>query len=103
MRVHEGPRECSKLVRSVRHGFDQTLLTMQLSNDAAKAPEVETSSANPRRFLRMSCSFSKFVRGGGRWRLSCGYRISFLGRMYERGRTEVPQSVGRFPVFFSRR
>ena len=46
------------------------LLTTQLSRDAASAPELETSSAMPLRFLRMSCNFSKFVRGGGRCRLS---------------------------------
>ena len=46
------------------------MLTTHLSSDAASAPELETSSVIPLRFLRMSCSFSKFVRGGGRCRLS---------------------------------
>ena len=98
MRVHEGPSECSKVVRYLRHGFNQTLLTTQLSNDAANSPEVETSSANPQRFFRMSCSFSRFVRGGGRWRLSCGRRISSLGRTYERGRTGAESKDPKAPV-----
>ena len=44
-------------------------LTRHLSRDAANAPELETSSASPLRFLRMSWSFSKFAFGGGRCRL----------------------------------
>lgn len=43
--------------------------TIHLSRDAAKAPELETSSASPLRFFRMSWSFSKFVLGGGKCRL----------------------------------
>ncbi len=49
--------------------FHQTTLTTHSSNDAASAPELETSRLMPRRFLRISCSFSKFVRGGGKCRL----------------------------------
>lgn len=43
--------------------------TMHLSNEAASAPELETSSLSPFRFNSTSCSFSKFVLGGGRCRL----------------------------------
>ena len=42
--------------------FDRTT---HLFRDEASAPEVDTSKVNPFRFSKTSCSFSKFVLGGG--------------------------------------
>lgn len=50
--------------------------TRHLSSDAANAPLLETSSVSPLRFFRMSCSFSKFVLGGGRCRLRATTNMS---------------------------
>jgi hypothetical protein len=68
--------------KSVKRGFrrvlfgvnrysciDDTQLTRHLSNESAKAPELDTSNVRPLRFCKISWSFSKFVRGGGKWRL----------------------------------
>jgi hypothetical protein len=44
-------------------------LTMHLSNDAARAPELETSNVIFFLFFKISCSLSKFVAGGGKCRL----------------------------------
>lgn len=48
---------------------DDSCRTTHLSKDAARAPELETSNVNPFRFCKISWSFSKFVRGGGKCRL----------------------------------
>ena len=90
-------RCAEKRVRSGQNGFDQTLLTRHLSNDAASAPELETSSVNPLRLLRMSCSFSKFVRGGGKCRLPNTLNVSARGPPLWTvdDYTEAPLSVGR--------
>ena len=45
------------------------LLTTHLSNDAARAPELETSNDRPFLFHNISCNFSKLVLGGGKCRL----------------------------------
>ena len=43
--------------------------TIHLSRESASAPELVTSKGMPLRFINISCSFSKFVRGGGICRL----------------------------------
>ena len=55
-------RKCHAVSSSMR-------LTVHLSNESARAPELDTSSVRPLRFCRMSCSFSKLERGGGKCRL----------------------------------
>jgi hypothetical protein len=40
------------------------------SNEAASAPELETSKVIPFLFINKSCNFSKFIFGGSKWRLS---------------------------------
>lgn len=66
MPVRTHPRS---IVRNWRKGCTGQGRTTHLSNEAASAPELDTSSLNPFRFKSTSWSFSKFVFGGGKCRL----------------------------------
>lgn len=76
--------------------------TMHLSNEAARAPELDTSSVKPLRLCRISCNFSKFDRGGGRCRLKkdvCHREVFQMGKYF----TLTQLSVGKSPVSFAPR